>query len=171
MAMSSAGFLVDDSRHALRWYSIVHGRITASKSVSGIKLRDHAYTPGQSLENAYPVIAQRNATSSWLNRIKPTGKVVKATLSWARRPVVDVTSLALTPTTIAVVGKSAPRVLGIVAPRTLKGTWKAAIDLTKPVRSGRLEIRNAAGHSVRSIAVKSTKDGSLRGIAWNGLDK
>ena len=72
--------------------------------------------------------------------------------------------------TIAGAGRSAPRVLGVVAPRTLKGTWKAAIDLTKAVRSGRLEIRNAAGHSVRSITVKSTKDGSLRGIAWNGRD-
>ena len=73
--------------------------------------------------------------------------------------------------TIAGAGKSAPRVLGVVAPGTLKGTWKAAIDLTKAVHPGRLEIRDSTGTLVRSLTVKATKDGSLRGIIWNGRSR
>jgi flagellar hook assembly protein FlgD len=43
--------------------------------------------------------------------------------------------------------------------------------LTKGVRSGRLEIRNSAGKLFRSLAVKASKNGSLRGITWNGRDQ
>jgi flagellar hook assembly protein FlgD len=73
--------------------------------------------------------------------------------------------------TVAGPDRSGPRVLGVVAPTALKGTWKVAIDLTKAVRSGRLEIRNGAGKLIRSLTVKASKDGSLRGITWNGRDK
>ena len=434
ISVSSAGLLVKGARNALRWYPIVGGRILASKPVSDVVLRTGFYTPALSVENSYPVIAQRSATSSLLTRLTSGGKTVTVALDWARRPV-DVASLALTPTsilgsyaghssyshawwrsadrkvgaqhqlsmygvtattasgsrwatsqfmgrldlydkarrttsivglndendtvvrqsgpfllaaphcnppiggdqscdplevldqtgrrqvttaeaddifgtlavrsaggrtftvrdfldatapvvnivmpdpgdgsyanvmiwgdwisatkrpgeywadsvvahnyrtgrtltapghgglqalgdgfavyedyassqirvwnfetgkvtvlastgtahtdpvatdgsrvafvkdgslvvkTVAGGGKSAPRVLGVVAPRALKGTWKAAIDLTKPVGSGRLEIRSAAGKVVRSLTVKATKDGSIRDISWNGRDK
>ncbi|WP_169923689.1 FlgD immunoglobulin-like domain containing protein [Propionicimonas paludicola] len=63
---------------------------------------------------------------------------------------------------------SAPRLLGITAPRKWARGWKANIDLTKPVKAGHLEIRNAAGKLVRSIAVPASADGSIRAVGWNG---
>jgi hypothetical protein len=65
---------------------------------------------------------------------------------------------------------SAPRSLGVDAPAsfTIGDSWLADIDLTKALAAGKLEIRNAHGELVRSVAVPATASGSLRGITWDG---
>jgi hypothetical protein len=70
-------------------------------------------------------------------------------------------------TTVAGAGKSAPRLLGVDAPNTFTKSWKFSADLTKPVKAGALEIRDAAGHLVRSLKVKASADGSIRGLVWD----
>lgn len=81
-------------------------------------------------------------------------------LAPARIVAVDLSSLSMTH----------PRVLGAVAPVTWKQGWKLAIDLTKAVRAGHLEIRDANGNLVRSLKVSASRDGALRNIGWNGKD-
>jgi hypothetical protein len=75
--------------------------------------------------------------------------------------------------TIDGVATSAPRNLGVVADTSFnptKAPWLVDIDLTKPVKAGTLEVRNASGSLVRSVAVPASANGSLRGVAWDGKD-
>jgi hypothetical protein len=75
--------------------------------------------------------------------------------------------------TIDGVATSAPRSLAVVADTSFnptKAPWAVDIDVTKPLRSGTLEVRNAAGAVVRNVAVPASANGSLRGIAWDGKD-
>lgn len=83
-----------------------------------------------------------------------------------------VTTKTITVARIDGVGMSAPRLLGVLAKSsfTAGGTWKPAIDTSKPLRAGVLEIRNASGKLVRSIATNATDSGSLRKTSWNGRD-
>lgn len=73
---------------------------------------------------------------------------------------------------LAGVGRSAPRVLGVVAAASFTPTvgksWTVGVDLTKPVAAGELQVRNAAGTVVRRVAVPASANGSLRGIGWDG---
>lgn len=81
-------------------------------------------------------------------------------LAPARIVTVDLSSLSMTH----------PRVLGAAAPATWKKGWKLAIDVTKAVRAGRLEIRDAGGNLVRALKVGASHDGSLRNLRWDGRD-
>ncbi|MDQ7992733.1 MAG: FlgD immunoglobulin-like domain containing protein, partial [Propionicimonas sp.] len=69
-------------------------------------------------------------------------------------------------------GTSGPRLLGGLAKAafTAGRSWKLDLDASEPLRAGRIEIRDAAGKLVRSIATKATASGSLRGLTWNGRD-
>lgn len=74
--------------------------------------------------------------------------------------------------TISGVGKTAPRVLGVVAASSFtSGSWSPKIDLTKPTKAGTLIIKNAKGATVRTLKVKASKDGSIRGVKWDGKNK
>jgi hypothetical protein len=82
------------------------------------------------------------------------------------------TSTHLVLRTVDGVATSAPRMLGVVATgrATRTSPWKAALDLTKPVAAGTLEIRTKAGTLVRTLVTAASATGSLRGIAWDGRD-
>jgi hypothetical protein len=80
------------------------------------------------------------------------------------------TKARLTVISLASLARTEPRVLGVVAPATWKKTWGLDVDLTKAVRSGRLEIRDAGGNLVRWLKVPATRDGSLRDLRWDGRD-
>ncbi|MCW5952011.1 MAG: hypothetical protein KIT69_07115, partial [Propionibacteriaceae bacterium] len=69
-------------------------------------------------------------------------------------------------------GTSKPRLLGAVAASSFRAgrIWKLALDVTKPLRAGTVEIRKASGALVRSLPTKATASGSLRSINWNGRD-
>lgn len=69
-------------------------------------------------------------------------------------------------------GTSKPRLLGAVAASSFRAgkTWKLALDVTKPLRPGTVEIRKASGALVRSLPTKATASGSLRGLGWDGRD-
>lgn len=66
----------------------------------------------------------------------------------------------------------APRLLGTLAPTTFKAKagkrWSPKFDLTKAIAAGTLEIRDASGTLVRSLATRATSTGSVRGVSWNG---
>lgn len=70
------------------------------------------------------------------------------------------------------VATTAPRLLGVLAPSSFKAgtTWKPAIDTSKPLNAGTLEIRTSKGKLVRSVATQATASGSLRKATWNGRD-
>jgi len=131
------------------------------------------------LGDGFAVISGHDSTRIW--------KLVDGTtksLTWATRVTTDGSRIAyqksdpdnyLAPARIVAVDLSSlsmthPRVLGAVAPAKWKKGWKLAIDLTKPVRAGLLEIRNAAGELVRSVKVAASSDGALRNIRWDGRD-
>ena len=71
-------------------------------------------------------------------------------------------------------GRTGPRVLGTVAPTSYEinapGGWKLALDLSRPVGEGRVEIRQATGarELVRTLDVPASSDGAIR-VAWDGL--
>lgn len=74
------------------------------------------------------------------------------------------------------VGKSQPRLLGLVAPGTLNNrpssaAWTLQIDATKALGQGTLTIRNSKKAVVRTITVNATEDGSIRDLSWNGRDE
>jgi hypothetical protein len=69
--------------------------------------------------------------------------------------------------------RSAPRVLGVLAPSGLNlitgaDTWTLALDASKALSPGTLTIENGTGAIVRTEAVPGAPDGSLRGISWDG---
>lgn len=67
---------------------------------------------------------------------------------------------------------SAPRVLGIVAPTgyDVDGpAWRPQLDLTKAVEAGIIEIADASGTVVATVATPAAPDGSIRGVTWNGV--
>jgi len=71
------------------------------------------------------------------------------------------------------VGRSSPRVLGVLAPAGLNlnvsgSTWTLALDASKALAPGTLTIENGSGSVVRTVAVPATADGSVRGISWDG---
>jgi hypothetical protein len=80
------------------------------------------------------------------------------------------TKARLTVTSFASLARTAPRTLGMVAPGTWKKSWHLDIDLTKAVRAGRLELRDAGGQLIRSLKVPASRDGSIRNIRWDGKD-
>ncbi|MDF1489795.1 FlgD immunoglobulin-like domain containing protein [Tessaracoccus caeni] len=69
-------------------------------------------------------------------------------------------------------GKSAPRMLGVIAKTSLTSgdKWKADIDFTKPLLKGKLEIRDSKKKVIRSITLPATSDGSYRDVTWDGKD-
>lgn len=74
------------------------------------------------------------------------------------------------------VGRSAPRVLGTLAPGTLNlitraREWPLQLDATKPLGAGTLTIRDAGGTAVRTYPVDEAPDGSVRDISWDGRDE
>lgn len=77
-------------------------------------------------------------------------------------------------TTVRGLAASPPRLLGTLAPSTFaaKGSrhWKPALDLTKAVAAGSLELRDRAGTLVRTLPTKATTTGSVRGVSWDGRD-
>ncbi|MGB7962066.1 MAG: hypothetical protein WCF12_03770 [Propionicimonas sp.] len=67
---------------------------------------------------------------------------------------------------------SAPRVLGIVAPTSYDvdgPDWRPQLDLTKAVKAGTIEISDASGTVVATVDTPAAPDGSIRGVAWNGI--
>lgn len=80
------------------------------------------------------------------------------------------TKARLTVASFASLARTAPRTLGVVAPGTWKKSWHVDIDLTKAVRAGRLEFRDAGGQLIRSLKVPASRDGSIRNIRWDGKD-
>ncbi len=66
-------------------------------------------------------------------------------------------------------GKTAPRVLGTIAPTSyeINSIWRLALDASRPLADGVVEIRNAAGTKVAELPVTGGEDGSIR-VAWNG---
>lgn len=74
------------------------------------------------------------------------------------------------------VGRSAPRVLGTLAPQSLNlittaREWPLELDATKPLAAGTLTIRDAEGNPVRTYPVDEAPDGSVRGVGWDGRDE
>jgi hypothetical protein len=74
---------------------------------------------------------------------------------------------------VAGVARSAPRVLGVLAPPGLNlnvggSIWSLALDASKSLAPGTLTIENSAGALVRTLAVPATANGSVRGIWWDG---
>lgn len=86
-------------------------------------------------------------------------------LAWATETTIEVAKIQGVATT-------APRLLGVLAPSSFKAgtTWKPAIDTSKPLNAGTLEIRTSKGKLVRSVATQATASGSLRKATWNGRD-
>ncbi|PFG15984.1 FlgD-like protein [Propionicimonas paludicola] len=75
----------------------------------------------------------------------------------------------VTITRVSGAGASAPRVLGVVAASSFtSGSWSPKIDLTKPTKAGTLVIKDAKGVTVRTLTVKASADGSIRGVKWDG---
>ncbi|MDF1489570.1 FlgD immunoglobulin-like domain containing protein [Tessaracoccus caeni] len=72
--------------------------------------------------------------------------------------------------TLDVGGKSAPRLLGTVAPSSFAQgtTWAPEFDLTKPLKAGKLVFKDAKGKAVRSVPLPASGDGSYRGVGWDG---
>ncbi|MDQ7993492.1 MAG: hypothetical protein AAGC63_16155, partial [Propionicimonas sp.] len=72
-------------------------------------------------------------------------------------------------------GTSAPRVLGTVAATSYEintpGGWRLALDLSRPVDDGVVEIVRAAGTATEQVVARLTAaddgDGSVR-VVWNG---
>ena len=69
-------------------------------------------------------------------------------------------------------GKSAPRMLGVVAKSSIKSgdAWTPEIDFSKPLLKGKLEIRDAKKKLVATVKLPATADGSYRGVGWDGKD-
>ena len=73
-------------------------------------------------------------------------------------------------------GATGPRVLGTVAPTSYEinapGGWKLALDLSRPVGEGRVEILRGAGtpaeELVATLDVPASSDGAIR-VAWDGM--
>lgn len=69
-------------------------------------------------------------------------------------------------------GRSAPRLLGVIAPNTLladgKHRWRPQLDVSKQITVGTLEFRDAAGRLVRSLPTYATTRGALRTVSWDG---
>ncbi len=86
-------------------------------------------------------------------------------VAWVTETTIEVATLPGT-------GTSRPRLLGMLAPSSFRAgrAWRPELDTTKPLKAGTLEIRNANGVLVRSIATRATASGSLRGLQWNGRD-
>lgn len=70
------------------------------------------------------------------------------------------------------VATSQPRLLGAVSSGhgAPESPWTAAIDATKPLAAGDLTIADSTGLVVRTLPTPAAPDGSLRGLAWDGLD-
>jgi hypothetical protein len=71
--------------------------------------------------------------------------------------------------------RSAPRLLGIVAPTSVSfatpgARWSPEFDTTKALTAGQIVITADDGSVVRALATPSSADGSLRDIAWDGRD-
>jgi hypothetical protein len=69
-------------------------------------------------------------------------------------------------------GRSAPRMLGVIAKSSIKSgdKWTPEIDFSKPLLKGTLEIRDSKKKLVATVKLPATADGSYRGVGWNGKD-
>jgi len=116
---------------------------------------------------------------SWNFETGATEALVDGSTNWDRA-VTDgshhaawVTDTGIEVHQLSGVGATQPLVLGVVAPRSLNNlpttaSWRLEIDATKALAAGALVIKNSAGAVVRTIPVTATKDGSIRGVSWNG---
>ncbi|MCW5951839.1 MAG: hypothetical protein KIT69_06245 [Propionibacteriaceae bacterium] len=66
-------------------------------------------------------------------------------------------------------GTTAPRVLGTIAPTSyeINGVWRLALDASRPLDDGVVEILDAAGTKVAELPATGGEDGSIR-VSWNG---
>mgnify|MGYP001199878079 CR=1 FL=1 len=66
-------------------------------------------------------------------------------------------------------GKTAPRVLGVVAPTSyeINSTWRLAVDASRPLADGVVEIVDAVGTKVAELPATGGEDGAIR-VDWNG---
>lgn len=72
--------------------------------------------------------------------------------------------------TLPGVGISRARLLGVLTSgkATKSSPWKAALDLTKPLRAGIVVIRHSDGRIVRTLTTAASASGSVRGLSWDG---
>ena len=71
--------------------------------------------------------------------------------------------------------KSAPRLLGVIAPSSVSFAdpstrWTPQIDTTKALKPGKIVISANDGTVVRGIPTTASSDGSIRGFGWDGRD-
>ena len=66
-------------------------------------------------------------------------------------------------------GTTAPRVLGTIAPTSyeINSVWWLAVDASRPLADGVVEILDATGNKVAELPVTGGEDGSIR-VPWNG---
>ena len=120
-----------------------------------------------------------DSTGHWSTWVPDTGETEalgNATdfpaLGLAGNRVAYSTGTTLVVRTVDGVGTSAPRLLGAVTSgkATRSSPWKASFDLSKPVASGTLIIRDSKGRTVRKLVTAASSSGSLPVISWTGKD-
>ncbi len=70
---------------------------------------------------------------------------------------------------------TAPRLLGALAGSSVDfsstgSTWGVDFDTTKPLNAGHVVISTSSGTTVRTLSTPASRDGSIRGITWDGLN-